>query len=151
MQADGSVDFPGIYAPTDISYKKWNFSTFADDDGDGLPNDWEMQYYGGVTNANPDALSSNSVNTVMEAYIAGLDPTNSLSRFVIDDLQIDLQNTIYWSGVSGRIYTVYWTTNLMGGFQVLESDIPWTGSPFTDTQHQGEVSEFYKLDVQIAE
>jgi len=121
----------------------------ADSDGDGLPDWWEEQYYGGATNANPDALCSNGVDTVMDAYVAGFSPTNPTARFVITDLQSDASNALYWDGVSGRVYTIYWSSNLLDGFQSLESNVPWTSDTFTDTQHQSDISGFYKLDVQI--
>jgi PKD repeat protein len=51
--------------------------TAGDADDDGLPDEWENQYFGGSTNANPHALAANGVNTILEAYVAGLNPTNS--------------------------------------------------------------------------
>lgn len=48
-----------------------------DYDYDGLPNTWELQYFGGPTNANPDTICSNGINTVREAYITGLNPSGS--------------------------------------------------------------------------
>ena len=121
----------------------------SDADNDGLPDWWETQYYGGPTNANPNAMGANGVNTVMEAYIAGLNPTNPASLFVITDFESDLQNVIYWPGVNGRVYTVYWSSNLLGGFDLLESNVPWTCNSFTDTIHTTEGKGFYKIDVQL--
>jgi len=117
-----------------------------DTDGDGLPDWWETIYYGGATNASPAAMASNGVNTVIQAYIAGLDPTDPSALFTISELQ---SNVLFWSGVSGRVYTIYWTSNLLSGFQTLEPNLPWTGSTFTDTTHSAEDQGFYKIDVKI--
>jgi len=124
-------------------YWKW-----TDTDGDGLPNWWENTYYGGDTNANPGAMASNGVNTVIEAYIAGLDPTDPSASFEISNFAAG-GPIVYWSGVSGRVYTVYWTSNLLNGFQPLETNLPWTGSVFTDTTHSAEQKGFYKIEVEL--
>jgi len=116
-----------------------------DSDSDGLPNWWENTYFGGVTNANPAATASNGVNTVLETYIAGIDPTDPDALFELSDLQ---GNVLQWSGVSGRVYTVYWTSNLLSGFQTLETNVPWTGTIFTDSTHSAAQEGFYKIEVE---
>jgi len=121
-----------------------------DADGDGLPDWWETQYYGGPTNANPKAMASNGINTVLEAYIAGLNPTNPASLFVITGLESGQQNVVYWPGVSGRVYTVYWSSNFsVSGFDLLENNIPWTDNVFTDTNHSADEKGFYKIKVDL--
>lgn len=118
-----------------------------DEDGDGLPDGWEEQYYGGTTNANPAAIAANGVNTVMEAYIAGLNPTNAASFFTAS---LTNQNgfVVQWSAASGRVYSVVGTTNLQESFQPLETGILWPQSSWTDTVDRTE--RFYKVDVQLA-
>jgi hypothetical protein len=116
-----------------------------DSDADGIPDSWALQYFGGTTNANPDAVCSNGINTVREAYIAGLDPTNSQSA-----LRASVPSNgrdVGWDAVSGRVYSVYWTTNLLNGFQCLESNIPWTRSGFTNPA--AVPCGYYKIDVRM--
>ncbi len=121
-----------------------------DADGDGLPDWWEMQYYGGATNADPTAPASNGVNTVEDAYIAGFNPTNPAAGFLISDLSpLSAENILQWQGVSGRVYTVYWTSNLLSTFDILGSNIPWTGGAFTDHTHNAEQKGFYKIEVEV--
>ncbi len=109
-----------------------------DSDGDGLPDEWENPF-GGL---NPSDMASNGVNTVMEAYIAGLDPTDPSSLFNVSNVR----NILQWSNASDRVYTIYWTSNLITGFGA-----PWksniTGGAFTDTLHNVENENFYKLEV----
>jgi len=121
-----------------------------DIDSDGLPDKWELQYYGGTTNANQAALCANNAQTVMAAYIAGFDPTDPNACFSITDQQFDTSNTIYWNGVSGRVYSVYWSTNLPDGFQLLQDNVYWTSNNFVDTQHQSEEDVYYKLHVDLS-
>ncbi len=115
----------------------------TDNDADGIPNDWETQYYGGATNAVATNICANGLNTVLEAYIAGLNPTNSTSIFELSNLR----NVLGWDAVSGRVYAVFWTSNLLSGFQCLETNV--TGS-FTDTVHEADQKGFYKIKVELA-
>jgi len=118
----------------------------GDTDGDGIPDWWEILYYGGPTNANPTAICSNDVNIVIEAYIAGLDPTDPNARFSL----LILGNELAWGGVSGRVYDVWWTSNLFDGFLPLETNIPWTTDNFIDTFHGIEDTGYYRLRVRVS-
>jgi hypothetical protein len=92
----------------------------ADSNADGLPDWWASLYFGGSTNANPDAMAANGMHTVREAFVAGIDPTRTDAglpgpwlvppaessaapgpQWVIPDTLID------------RIYGLYGTTNLL--------------------------------------
>jgi len=117
-----------------------------DADSDGLPGWWEDMYFGDPTNANPSALCSNGVNTIRQAYIAGFDPTDPDAFFGITG---HTRNLIQWNAVSGRVYNVYWTTNLLNGFQTLETNC--TGGIITDTLHNAAGKCFYKIDVRLEE
>lgn len=120
------------------------YNPAVDEDGDGLPNEWEVQYYGGSTNASPNVLSSNGINTVMQCYIAGLDPTDSAARFRLSNVR----NALTWSMTSGRVYTIWWTSNLMSSFQALETN--FTAGMFTDVTHGVDDKGYYKIDVKLA-
>jgi hypothetical protein len=116
-----------------------------DTDADGISDPWEERYFGNPTNADPDAICSNGINTVREAYIAGLNPNDPQSSL---RSSVALSGKVFgWNAVSGRVYSVYWTTNLLDGFQCLGTNIPWTRGSFTNstTGPQG----FYKIDVQL--
>ncbi len=112
-----------------------------DSDGDGLPDDWEILYYGGLS---PDLLdmASNGVNTVEDAYIAGFDPTDPDASFTLDSV-----GPLQWTAASGRVYTIWWTSNLLSNFQPLESN--YTGGAFTDLTHSTDTEGFYKIDVRV--
>ena len=116
----------------------------ADGDGNGLPDWWEQQYFGG-TGVNPSAICSNGINTVREAYIAGLDPKDKTS---VLRASIPVNGKILgWNATSGRVYSVYWATNLVTGFQCLESNIPWTRGGFTNSTTVP--CGYYKIGVRL--
>jgi hypothetical protein len=124
------------------------FALAGDTDGDGIPDWWEQQYYGGATNANPNTVCSNGINTVRQAYIAGLNPTDPQSQLLISDFQaLTAGKVLGWNAVSGRVYSVYWTSNLLNSFQCLESNIPWTRGSFTN--QTSVPCGYYKLGVQL--
>jgi hypothetical protein len=126
-----------------------NFSVtgvVTDGDGNGLPDWWERQYFGG-TGINPATICSNGINTVREAYITGLNPNDRQSVFRASVMSNG--KMIGWTTVSGRVYRVFWTTNLLSGFQCLESNIPRTIGSFTNQTNVP--CGYYKIDVQLAE
>ncbi len=117
----------------------------TDFDGDGLPDWWEEQHYGD-TSSGPGNSCSNGFNTVWQAYIAGLDPNDPNAAFLTSIFPGEI---LQWPCVSGRVYSVLWTTNLLDGFQPLETNIPWTQGSYTnpDALPFG----FYKIDVELPE
>ncbi|NOU36653.1 MAG: hypothetical protein HOO88_07775 [Kiritimatiellaceae bacterium] len=117
----------------------------VDLDNDGLPDWFENQYYGGFTNANPSAITSNGFNTVYEAYLVGINPTDPDALFKLSGRR----NELGWNAVSGRVYTIYWTSNLLSGFQLLGSNLTASGI-FNDIVHSNWPAGFYKIDVHLA-
>ena len=140
--ATGWPTVPGAWAgrPTAL----WQPQA-SDADADGIPDWWEQQYFGGSTNANPNAACSNKINTVLQAYIAGINPTDPSARFKITN---NVKNILQWNAVTGRVYSVYWSTNLMNGFQTLQTN--YTGGAITDSTHSAAGKCFYKIDVRLA-
>lgn len=141
QKAEAALDFVRISQGTPPSG--------GDLDGDGLPDDWEAQYFGGPTNASASATASNGVNTVMECYIAGLDPTDPSAALRVSILCLPEEKVIEWNVVSGRVYSVYWTTNLLAPFLPLETNVVPPRSSCTDAVHR--TGRFYKIGVRLAE
>jgi len=120
-----------------------------DFDSDGLPNEWESDHFGNITNAVGSATCSNGVNNVREAYIAGLDPNDPESKFLASVLRSPTSSILGWNATSGRVYAVQWSTNLLDGFQPLETNIAWTAGGYTDSVYNAHGQLFYKIDVQM--
>jgi len=119
----------------------------ADTDDDGLPDSWEEQYWPGDLSQNPGDPATNPDYTVWQCYIAGISPVDPDATFRISDLQ-PLTSVLSWNPVTGRVYSVYWTSNLLSGFDIpLQTN--YTGGVFTDSTHSVETKGFYKIDVQL--
>jgi len=120
-----------------------------DADGDGLPNDWESQY--AVADAFADG-DSDGFNNLAE-FISGTDPTNELSYFTAANSVAEVNGTncfvVEWISIPDRLYSVQWSTNLVAGFQTLETDIEHPHGSYTDTTHNAESEGFYKVDVRL--
>lgn len=131
----------------------YEFYQEGDDiDGDGLPNGWESIHFGNITNGVSEASCSNDINTVRQAYIAGLDPNDPESTFLTSIFRDSRsENILRWSATSGRVYSVQWTTNLFVGFESLETNIPWTAEAFTDSVHNAQGQGYYKINVHLQE
>ncbi len=119
-------------------------------DSDQIKDSWEKQHFGSVSNCDPTAVCSNGVNTLRQAYIAGLDPKDPgdkllLSVFRPQSSVISLE----WTAVSGRVYSVLWTTNLQSGFQALETNIAYPTNSWTVTNAFGKGC--YRLEVELME
>ena len=119
----------------------------GDADNDGIPDSWETQYFGGSTNASPNVLAANGRNTIYEMYIAGLDPTNAQAAFAVSGGPNAA--SMQWNSVSGRVYSVYWTTNLLSGFQPLETNMVWPQNSWTNMMHGAQGGGFYQLRVRL--
>jgi len=127
--------------------KLYIFVRLTDDqDGDGLPNSWELLHFGNPTNAMASSIASNGLNTLLETYVAGLDPKASGSYFLTSILPGSI---LQWDAVSGRVYSVYSSTNLLESFVPLETHIPWTIEAFTDEVYNANNQMFYRLDVEL--
>jgi len=81
-----------------------------DRDSDGLPDCWEMTYFGNDTNALPQNDDDGDGHDNEREYVAGTDPTNVLSVFRCVDLAHreapSPATIIRWNSVSNRTYDI---------------------------------------------
>ena len=112
-----------------------------------VPYSWMAGY--GLTNYEADAVLDQDGDglTAWQEYIAGTVPNSATSCLKVAQA---VRNTVSWSPVSGRVYSVYWSTNLMSGFQCLGSNIVWPQASYTDTVHGAQSRSFYRVKVQLA-
>lgn len=123
-----------------------------DSDGDGIPDWWEDIHFGGPTNAVAEALAANLRNTVLETYIANLDPHDPEADFQIDWIARPIGEgvRIEWSGASGRVYSVHRATDPADDYQVIATNRPWTDPVFIDTEPSNESIGLYRISVELA-
>lgn len=79
------------------------------DDGDPLPNDWELTYFGDLTTSSGGPLEDQDRDGTsdIDEWRAGTDPTDSASRFHAW-IEQDSPNaaSIRWDGVAGKTYRI---------------------------------------------
>jgi GH25 family lysozyme M1 (1,4-beta-N-acetylmuramidase)/uncharacterized protein YegP (UPF0339 family) len=93
---------------------------FEDSVGDGILDAWRAEYF---PNVDPTGTTTNSVSCAtcdpdgdglsnLQEFLAGTDPTNSISTFRITSISnIGPDNLITWTVVSGKTYVVQLATN----------------------------------------
>ncbi len=145
-----SGDIVGQASPTNIQFtSNLNIQAVFDQDeaANGTPKWWLAQY--GLATDDAAALGDHDGDgmAAWQEYIAGTNPTNRLSVLRITDVRaIPSGAILQWQSVTGRVYTLHWTSNLMGGFQALAPNVPWPGSAFTDSVHNATGPGFYKIE-----
>lgn len=102
----------------------------GDTNANGIPDWWEVLYFGGRTNgvAAADADGDDAVN--LQEYGAGTDPTNSASCFAIAGFNLitsGAATVIQWNSVTGKTYAVQVSTNILAAsFVSLATNLPAT-------------------------
>jgi hypothetical protein len=91
----------------------------ADSDGDGIPDSWELQYFGCATCSDPNADSDGDGMSNLMEYMAGTNPTNSASVFAITAIARESNDL-----------RVTWTTGI-GKTNALQCVVP-TARTFTN-------------------
>jgi hypothetical protein len=152
---DGSSAASVTLQPMDGIILQREPGTFADRDQDGLPDFWELRYFGNVTNAtsaaDPDADGFDN----LQEWTGGSDPTNRDSFFRILTIESDDQSAVCrltWQGITNRIYDVMVSTNPADGFVNFVTGL--TASPplgVCQFTQQGMVSpgRFYRIRAMV--
>jgi hypothetical protein len=128
-----------------------NFGTYA---GDGLPDDWQVQYFGQDNPlAAPTADADGTGQNNLFKFTAGLNPTDG-SRFTITIAPVDGQpgqkNIIFNPVVAGRTYTVTARIDLsVGSWGSINASAPSdNGNQRTITDlSAGGTAKFYHVEV----
>ncbi|HMP72232.1 MAG TPA: alpha-amylase family glycosyl hydrolase [Kiritimatiellia bacterium] len=101
-----------------------------DTDGDGLPDWWELAFFGGPTNAIAHQDYDSDGYTNLEEYLAGTDPLNPdsfLRLAAIPDAHGEPAVQLHWPSATDRTYTLWFTPDLADSpFEILETGIPAT-------------------------
>ncbi len=131
----------------------------SDRDVDLMPDDWEQQIVdasGGlftdVNQVNPGDDFDGDGQSNLEEYISGMDPTDVDAVFEVkENGPVPSGYVLSWPAVAGRVYGVFWSTNLITGFDPLVTGLLFPQNSYTDTIHSAEGSGMYKVNVQLAE
>lgn len=134
-EATGDLEFNSSYPVTNVvafvasnssgsdSISITNVIRRLDTDGDGIPDWWAAQYFGGPTRCNPNLDSDSDNFTNYQEFLAGTDPTESSSLLA---LGMDISSDgirLSWPSAAGRVYSVWTTPALTNDFSLVEGNI----------------------------
>ncbi|MBU0606602.1 MAG: hypothetical protein KKI08_01895 [Armatimonadetes bacterium] len=126
-----------------------------DTDDDGVPDSWELAYFPGLGNVTTNSNSDGDPLLDKDEFVAGTDPTDEEDYFRIGNCVAPSAGggevVIVWDTVTGRLYRVHTTTNLLGLWSnVLQragNDAPMSYTNDLPTP----AGRFFKLDVRLQE
>jgi len=148
--ANGTLD--GIYLFT-FNDQSLSYSlvavTLTDADGDGMDDAWEVYYFGGTNIVNGGAYDDWDGDGFFNIYeeIAGSNPTDSASLLIITAIDLSADG-ISWQSETGRLYSLWQSTNLFLEFGLKQSGIAAT--PPTNIYSISQTttnSQFYRISI----
>jgi parallel beta-helix repeat protein len=145
MDIDGLPRVAGGYV--DMGAYEYQGTIMADNDEDGLPDEWEREYF--ASNVDPSGHADLDRLSNGAEYIAGTDPTNSASCFAITNFAPTSGFAIEWSCATGRWYNVLWRESLTNSYQSLQDYIEYPQNSYTDAVHSTEAAGFYTVEVRL--
>ena len=135
--------------PFDVWLLNESAPVVGDKDGDGLPNAWELEYFGHPTNAVPSGNGDGDGMDNLSEFIAGTDPTNAASFFAASAGLDPSGFVVSWNSVSGRTYSVLHNGAVTGSFTNLAGGMDYPVNSYTDATLHAEADAFYKLEVEL--
>ena len=155
---NGNVDARNVYwGATNESEVQSMIFDFMDDSSRGIVfydpwlshfDFWRTQY--GLTTNDTEVMDRDSDNTSnWEEFIAGTDPTNSLSVFAINNIFAeDNQVVIEWNSSSDRLYTLWGCSNLVeNNWYSIRDDLVSTEPINVITNIVSNALVYYKISV----
>ena len=147
----GAAQVMALYTNTLSSYA--GFQSPADQNNDGIPDWWQIKYYGfaSATNAAPNAIAANGLSNLQD-YLSGLTPTNPASILHLSVGSVTPANggtvVLQWPGVSNYTYSVQWKPSLTTNWTILPGVVPGQ-SPVTSATIVGNTNNagFYRIFV----
>ena len=105
--------------------KRFILSSCADCDEDGMPDSWEIGYFGSITNVSARTDWDGDGFPDVSEYLAGTQPTNRLSGLFLNAPAAaeGTAHLVRWDSVDGKRYRVLRSTNLLSGFATIQADI----------------------------
>jgi subtilisin family serine protease len=101
--------------------RRLNLQRIVDTDGNGLPDWWELQYFGHLTGTDPNADPDQDGMNNLAEWIAGTNPTNAASSLRLTAESATNTVLLSWPSVAGKNYWLERSTNLLTGFNAIVS------------------------------
>ncbi len=130
-----------------------NLQRIVDTDTNGLPDWWELAYFGQLTGINSNADPDHDGVGNFAEWIAGTNPTNAASVLKLAASEATAANAVLlsWPSVAGKIYRLEKSTDLASGFNFLVmTNIAATPPTNTlaDPAALSGGSQFYRVEVE---
>lgn len=130
-----------------------NLQRIVDTDGNGLPDWWELEYFGQLTGTDPNADPDHDGMSNLAEWIAGTNPTNAASslRLTLTSATNPAAIAVSWESIAGKYYWLERATNLAAGFgTVVATNITATAptNTVTDTTAPPANQGFYRVGVE---
>jgi len=116
-----------------------------DADSDLIDDTWEVDHFGSITNANLSTDYDGDGSSDYDEWRAGTQATNAASKLSIDTVQAGIDGQIGWQSIAGKTYTLELSTNLLSGFQTLETNITATPPQNVFTDLPADNPAFYRI------
>lgn len=128
------------------------WSLDRDDDGDALPDHWEMFHFGDLSTTATNDSDEDGLSDYGE-LVAGTDPNDELDLLKVTSFSAGATNNevvLQWTSEEERLYAVAVRSNLLaGGWTEMTSDIPATEPINTVTLAAPDsVEAFYRIEVE---
>ncbi len=137
-----------------------NAGGISDSDGDGIPDWWEQQFFGGATNATGSADQDGDGASNASEYLAGTHPGDANDVFEVVQTAQSTGITLWIPTETQRQYRIWYANHsvMSTNWQAVPTPISGTGGTvsWTDngsgtTPHPNQITNrFYKIDVQMA-
>jgi hypothetical protein len=128
-----------------------NVANPLDTDNDGLPDAWEIEYFGSINDprATPNADPDGDGFSNLQEYLAGTDPLDAASFLRIDSVQVGPGGVaLQFTAVAGRTYSMLYRNSVSPGAWQKLTDVPAQPSTLplviTDTSAL-QSARFYRL------
>jgi subtilisin family serine protease len=130
-----------------------NLQRIVDSDLNGLPDWWELQYFGQLTGTSPTADPDHDGLNNLAEWLAGTNPTNAASGLRLTAVSVTNFNTVAlsWPSVAGKNYFLARSTNLLAGFDsVIATNLAATAptNTATDSPSPAGSAYFYRVGVE---
>jgi hypothetical protein len=121
-------------------------------DVNGIPVSW-LQQYGFTGDYDAAALGDQDGDgmATRQEYYAGTNPTNSAPVWRISAVTGQNAKIVTWPSITNRLYTVTWSTKLLGPWTPLAVDLTPTPPQniYTDAVHAADPQAYYRVSVRV--
>ena len=121
-----------------------------DINANGIADAWELSF--GLAGVTSSSNSDADIFTDKQEYLAGTDPTNSLSYFRILEMRESPshEHGFRWNGAGSRSYRIFWS-DYLGGWTQQQSVLTEGVNEWYDSAEPKPASRFYKVEIEIPE